>query len=86
MRVKQTVLQKSCVELQHIIQYLILNGVANIYMYQVKDSSFQTNFLYVVCSWEFSCAHQGQGEADVKRHIDQNAQRQSFVTATLTYS
>jgi hypothetical protein len=33
----------------------------------VKTPSSQANFLCVVCSQEFSCAH--QGEADIKRHI-----------------
>jgi hypothetical protein len=33
----------------------------------VKGPSSQTSCLCVVCSQEFSCAH--QGEADIKRHI-----------------
>ena len=32
----------------------------------MKASSSQTNFLRVVCSRKFSCAH--QGEADIKGH------------------
>ena len=59
---KQIVLQKSNpksrAELLHVIQNLILSGVANIQ---------RQTFYVVACSLEFSYAH--QDEADINQHI-----------------
>jgi hypothetical protein len=64
MLVKQTVLQKVAPKK---LSYNIKFDSKWCIKYPLKASSSQTNFLCVVCSWEFSCVH--QGEADVKRHI-----------------
>ena len=73
--VKQTFLQKSnpksWAELLHVIQNLILSGVANIQ---------QQTFYVVACSLEFSYAH--QNEADINQHI----LTKTHVTGTTTYS